>query len=95
MGGSGGDGESEGEDERLGVDAQGRKRVVAGAYFGHSSFSGVAVVRESSVVPVKDLIRGEEELKIFAPLGCGSKFLGRFFYFSFPNGMPLHRNELG
>lgn len=67
--------EGETEDERLELDANGLKRVVQASYFGHSSFSGIALVKESSVVPVKDLIRSEEELKIFAPLGCGSMFV--------------------
>ena len=63
--------EEEGEDERLGDDRKGRKRIVPAGYFGHSSFSGVALVKESSVVNVKDLIKTEEELRMFAPLGCG------------------------
>ncbi|KAK5168804.1 uncharacterized protein LTR77_006113 [Saxophila tyrrhenica] len=62
---------NEGEDERLEDDGGGRKRVVKASYFGHSSFSGIALVKESSVVPMKGLIKDEEELKIFAPLGCG------------------------
>lgn len=61
--------DGEGEDNRLEADSQGRKRVVKASYFGHSSFSGIALVRESSVVPVKTLIENEDELKIFAPLG--------------------------
>ena len=64
--------ESEGEDERLEDDGKGKKRVVKAGYFGHSSFSGVAVVKESSVFNVKGLVEGEEELRLFAPLGCGS-----------------------
>ncbi|KAK3724445.1 hypothetical protein LTR37_001069 [Vermiconidia calcicola] len=63
--------ESEGEGEGLEKDAEGRRRVVKAGYFGHSSFSGVAVAREESVVGVKQWIRSEEELKVFAPLGCG------------------------
>ncbi|KXL51195.1 hypothetical protein M433DRAFT_155943 [Acidomyces richmondensis BFW] len=62
---------SDGEDARLAPDAAGRRRVVAAGYFGHSSFSRLALVKESSVVPVKDLIESLDELKIFAPLGCG------------------------
>lgn len=65
--------ESEGEDSRLEDDESGRKRVVKASYFGHSSFSGIALVKETSVVPVKDLIKSDEELKLFAPLGCGSE----------------------
>ncbi|KAH7176921.1 hypothetical protein EDB81DRAFT_707644, partial [Dactylonectria macrodidyma] len=42
-----------------------------GAFFGQSSFAELAVAKESSVVNVSHLIKDEEELKIFAPLGCG------------------------
>lgn len=66
--------ESEGEDDRLEVDGDGRKRVVKASYFGHSSFSGIALVKESSVVLAKGLVRDDEELRMFAPLGCGSEF---------------------
>lgn len=61
---------AEGDDSRL-EDGTGKKRVVKASYFGHSSFSNVALVKESSVVPVKGLIEDDSELKIFAPLGCG------------------------
>ena len=64
--------ESEGENESLEPDAQGRRRVVKASYFGHSSFSGIALVKESSVVLVKGLVADDEELRMFAPLGCGS-----------------------
>lgn len=62
---------AEGQHEQLEKDAQGKKRVVKAAYFGHSSFSGIAVVRESSVVSVKGLVNNIEDLRRFAPLGCG------------------------
>jgi Zn-dependent alcohol dehydrogenase len=42
-----------------------------GSFFGQSSFASLAAVKESSVVNVSDLIRDREELKLFAPLGCG------------------------
>ena len=61
----------EGEHEQLEEDSQGKKRVVKGAYFGHSSFSGIALVKESSVVSVKGLADTTEDLRRFAPLGCG------------------------
>ena len=64
---------AEGENEALADDGTGKKRVVAASYFGHSSFSGIALVKESSVVSAKGLVGGEEELKMFAPLGCGSE----------------------
>ena len=63
--------ESEGEDERLQPDANGKKRLIPASYFGHSSFAAIALVKESSVVPVKDIIKDPSELKILAPLGCG------------------------
>lgn len=61
----------EGEHEALEKDGEGKKRVVKAAYFGHSSFSGTALVKESSVVSVKSLISSVEDLRRFAPLGCG------------------------
>lgn len=63
--------ESEIDDDRLQADSNGQKRVVSASYFGHSSFAAIALVKESSVVPVKDLINDSSELKLFAPLGCG------------------------
>jgi Zn-dependent alcohol dehydrogenase len=44
---------------------------IAAKFFGHSSFANLSVVKETTVLPVKDLIKSEEELKLFAPLGCG------------------------
>jgi Zn-dependent alcohol dehydrogenase len=44
---------------------------IAAKFFGHSSFANLSVVKETTVLPVKDLIKGEDELKLFAPLGCG------------------------
>ena len=44
---------------------------VAGQFFGQSSFANLSAVKEASVVNVKGLIRDEEELKLFAPMGCG------------------------
>ena len=62
--------EGEPDDERLEKDENGRHRLVKASYFGHSSFSSIALVKESSITPVKGLVQ-EEELKMFAPLGCG------------------------
>lgn len=42
-----------------------------GRFFGQSSFSNLALVRQSSVVNVKGIIADEEELKLCRPLGCG------------------------
>ncbi|CZT14415.1 related to zinc-containing long-chain alcohol dehydrogenase [Ramularia collo-cygni] len=44
---------------------------IAAKFFGHSSFAKLSIVKESTVLPAKDLIQSEEELKLFAPLGCG------------------------
>ncbi|TVY42259.1 Aryl-alcohol dehydrogenase [Lachnellula occidentalis] len=43
----------------------------SGSFFGQSSFSSFAIVKDSSTIKVTDLIKNEEELKLFAPLGCG------------------------
>jgi len=47
---------------------------VGGLFFGQSSFARVAVVKEAGVVPAAPLLRdpgSDEELRLFAPLGCG------------------------
>ena len=45
--------------------------VLGGGFFGQSSFSSLAVVREDSVVNVANTVKSREELQLFAPLGCG------------------------
>jgi Zn-dependent alcohol dehydrogenase len=50
---------------------EGGGESVLGKYFGQSSFAKLSVVSEAAVLPAKDLIKSEEELKLFAPLGCG------------------------
>lgn len=47
------------------------KGGVGGKFFGQSSFAKLSVVKETTVLPANDLIENEEELKLFAPLGCG------------------------
>lgn len=42
-----------------------------GSFFGQSSFSNFTIVKQSSVVNVTTVIKNEDELKLFAPLGCG------------------------
>ena len=42
-----------------------------GKFFGQSSFAGLSVVGESSVVNVSQLGVKKDELKLLAPLGCG------------------------
>ncbi|KAH7381430.1 hypothetical protein DE146DRAFT_670584 [Phaeosphaeria sp. MPI-PUGE-AT-0046c] len=44
---------------------------ITGSFFGQSSFSHLALVKSMSVVNVSELVKDEEELKLFAPLGCG------------------------
>jgi Zn-dependent alcohol dehydrogenase len=47
---------------------------VNGLFFGQSSFSHIALVREASVIPARHLLKdpsSDEELKLFAPLVCG------------------------
>ena len=44
---------------------------VHGGFFGQSSFASVTKVLESSVVNVTDLHLTEDDLKLYAPLGCG------------------------
>lgn len=42
-----------------------------GKFFGQSSFAGTSIVAEGSVVNLKELVKGDDELKLLAPLGCG------------------------
>ncbi|MEU3010160.1 NAD(P)-dependent alcohol dehydrogenase [Nocardia asteroides] len=42
---------------------------IGGLFFGQSSLASYAVVSEQSVVPVA--VRDEDELAVFAPIGCG------------------------
>ena len=44
---------------------------ISGTFFGHSSFSALSIAKESSIVKVTDLVKDEEELKMFSPMGCG------------------------
>nr|POF05465.1 hypothetical protein CFP56_69491 [Quercus suber] len=44
---------------------------VAGKFFGQSSFAALSIVRETCVLPARELIQNEQELALFAPLGCG------------------------
>ena len=46
-------------------------QTVNGNFFGQSSFAGASIVKEGSVVNVKDMVKDHEELKLLAPLGCG------------------------
>ncbi|EGX88676.1 alcohol dehydrogenase, putative [Cordyceps militaris CM01] len=46
-------------------------QVIGGGYFGQSSFVSHAPVKVSCAAKVTKLIRDAEELKMYAPLGCG------------------------
>ncbi|OAK96596.1 GroES-like protein [Phaeosphaeriaceae sp. SRC1lsM3a] len=46
-------------------------KSIAGSFFGQSSFSNLALVKGTSAVNVSHLVKDKEELKLFAPLGCG------------------------
>jgi Zn-dependent alcohol dehydrogenase len=46
-------------------------KSAGGLYFGQSSFSSLALVKGTSIVNVEQLVKDEEELKLFAPMGCG------------------------
>lgn len=41
------------------------------SFFGQSSFAQHTIAKRSSIVKVKELLHYEDELQIFAPLGCG------------------------
>lgn len=47
------------------------KEGIAGKCFGQSSFAALSVVKEACVLNARELVRSEEELMLFAPLGCG------------------------
>jgi Zn-dependent alcohol dehydrogenase len=44
---------------------------VGGHFFGQSSFANFSIVKQTSVVNVKGLVKDKQELQLFAPLGCG------------------------
>jgi Zn-dependent alcohol dehydrogenase len=44
---------------------------ISGLFFGQSSFSKLAVVKGTSALNVSSLVKDEEELKLFSPMGCG------------------------
>lgn len=46
-------------------------KVIGGGYFGQSSFASVTPVKVSCAANVTKLIKDAEELKMYAPLGCG------------------------
>ena len=48
-------------------------KEIRGKFFGQSSFAGYSIVNPASVVNVRGLVdpSNKEEMKLFAPLGCG------------------------
>ncbi|KAJ4363388.1 hypothetical protein N0V83_009681 [Neocucurbitaria cava] len=52
-------------------DGEEGSKAAAGLFFGQSSFSQFAVVKGRSAVNVQAVVQSEEELKLFAPMGCG------------------------
>ncbi|KAF2825131.1 GroES-like protein [Ophiobolus disseminans] len=46
-------------------------KSTGGLFFGQSSFSKLALVKATSALNVQELVHDEEELKLFAPMGCG------------------------
>ncbi|KAF2087647.1 NAD(P)-binding protein [Saccharata proteae CBS 121410] len=46
-------------------------KPIGGSFFDQSSFANYSRVKGNSICNAKDLIRSEDELKLFAPLGCG------------------------
>lgn len=46
-------------------------KEVGGKFFGQSSWSALSMCDEKSCVNAKDLIKNEDDLKLFSPLGCG------------------------
>ena len=55
----------------FGLKSKGNETNIGGAFFGQSSFGGVSIVKECSVVNAKDLVKDKKELALFSPLGCG------------------------
>ncbi|KAI8938585.1 hypothetical protein NX059_004463 [Plenodomus lindquistii] len=53
------------------TDDQGEGSAVSGLFFGQSSFSQLAIAKGTSTLNVEGLVKNEEELKLFAPMGCG------------------------
>jgi len=45
--------------------------AVGGLFFGQSSFSQLAIVKGTSALNVEGLVENDEELRLFAPMGCG------------------------
>ena len=48
-----------------------RSTTVVGGFFGQSSLGSLAVVKISCIVSLAGVVTSPDELKMFAPLGCG------------------------
>ncbi len=46
-------------------------KEAGGFFFGQSSLSNLVLAKATSIINVSELVKDEEELKLFAPLGCG------------------------
>ena len=55
----------------FGHESSGDHADISGCFFGQSSFAQLSVVKQSSVVNVKDHVKDKKELQLFSPLGCG------------------------
>lgn len=53
------------------ADGKDKGKVIGGGYFGQSSFASPTPVKVSAAANVTKLIRDADELKLYAPLGCG------------------------
>ena len=51
--------------------ASDKSKVIGGGYFGQSSFASPVPVKVSCASNVTQQIRNAEELRLFAPMGCG------------------------
>ena len=51
--------------------ASNKSKIIGGGYFGQSSFASPVPVKVSCAANVTNLIRDPEELRAYAPLGCG------------------------
>lgn len=45
--------------------------TIGRSFFGQSSFSRLTIIKETSLVKVTHLLDNDQDLKMFAPLGCG------------------------
>lgn len=46
-------------------------KEIGAKFFGQSSYASLSIVDEKCIVSVKGIIKDDDELKLFSPLGCG------------------------